>query len=78
MKTDISIPNPVYRAAEKLATRLGISISDLYTAALVSYVNEHEKEAVTETLNRVYANDSFPIEPELVKMQVATLEGDQW
>jgi hypothetical protein len=44
MKTDISIPNPIYQAAEKLAKELGISLSELYTAALTAYISEHEKK----------------------------------
>jgi len=78
MKTDISIPNPVFRSAEKLAKKLGISLSELYTAALMTYVTEHEKEAVTEALDRVYASESSQMEPELVKMQVAVLGGEEW
>jgi len=78
MKTDISIPNPVFRAAENLAKKMGISLSDLYTIALTSYVTEHEKENITDALDRVYANESSAMEPELVKMQVAALEGEQW
>ncbi|MEW6030735.1 MAG: ChpI protein [Chloroflexota bacterium] len=78
MKTDISIPNPVFRSAEKLAKKLGISLSELYTAALMTYVTEHEKEAVTETLDRVYSSNSSQMEPELVQMQVAVLGGEEW
>jgi len=78
MKTDISIPNPIFRSAEKLAQKLGISISELYTAALTTYVTEHEKAAVTETLDRVYASEPSQMEPELIQMQVAVLGGEEW
>jgi uncharacterized protein (DUF433 family) len=72
MKTDISIPNPIYHAAEKLALELGISLSELYAAALTSYVHEHEQKSVTDKLNEVYAVESSTIEPELVKMQIVS------
>ena len=78
MKTDISIPNPIYQAAEKLAKDLGVSLSELYTAALTAYVSDHEKKSVTERLNDVYANEPSTIEPELIKMQVASLGDEQW
>jgi len=78
MKTDISIPNPIHHAAEKLAKELGISLSELYTAALTTYVFEHEKKSVTEKLNDVYENEDSTIEPELVKMQVAIVGNEQW
>ena len=78
MKTDISIPNPIHHAAEKLAKELGISLSELYTAALTTYVVEHEKKNVTEKLNDVYMNENSTIEPELVKMQIAIVGNEQW
>jgi hypothetical protein len=78
MKTDISIPNPLRHAAEKLAKELGISLSELYAAALKSYVYDHEKKSVTEALNDVYSNESSAIEPGLTKMQVAAVGDEQW
>ena len=77
MKTDISIPNPIYQAAEKLAKELGISLSELYTAALTTYVSEHEKKNVTERLDTVYATEPSSIGPELVEMQI-TAEFNAW
>ena len=78
MKSDISIPNIVFQAAETLAKRMGVSLSELYTAALNAYVAEHQKENITETLDQVYADEPSTLEPELVKMQVVSLEGEQW
>lgn len=78
MKSDISIPNPVFHAAQNLAKKMGVSLSELYTAALNAYVAEHEKENITETLDQVYAEEPSTLEPELVNLQVVSLEGDQW
>ena len=78
MKTDISIPNPVFRATENLARKMGVSLSELYTAALNAYVAEHQKENITDALDQVYANEESALEPELLKMQVVSLEGKQW
>jgi len=78
MKSDISVPNPVFHAAENLAKKMGVSLSELYTAALNAYVAEHQKENITETLDRVYSNEPSNLEPELVKMQVLSLENEQW
>jgi metal-responsive CopG/Arc/MetJ family transcriptional regulator len=78
MKSDISIPTVVFQAAENLAKKMGVSLSELYTAALNSYVAEHQKENITETLDQVYADEPSALEPELVKMQVESLEGEQW
>ena len=77
MKADISIPNPIYEAAEQLAQRLGMSLSELYTAALTAYVTAHQEE-VTEALNRVYETESSTIEPVLVRIQLASVGGETW
>ena len=78
MKFDVSIPNPVLHAAENLAKKMGVSLSELYTAALNAYVAEHQKENITETLDQIYAEEQSTLEPELVKMQVESLEGKEW
>lgn len=70
MKTDISIPNRMHQAAEKLAKELGISLSELYTATLTAYVSDHEKESVAEGLDTVYTTQPSTVEPELVEMQI--------
>jgi len=78
MKQDISIPNPIFQAAEDLAKKMGVSLSELYTAALNAYVAEHQKENITETLDQIYADEPSTLEPELVKMQVLSLDGENW
>jgi predicted RecB family endonuclease len=78
MKTNISIPNPIHEAAEQLAQTLGVSLSDLYTAALTAYVTAHQREEVTEALNRVYEREPSTIEPGLVTIQLASVGGETW
>ncbi len=73
MKTDISIPNPVYQAAKQLAETLGISLNELYTVALTTYVTSHQNGGVTEALNRVYDKESSAIDPTLVRVQITSL-----
>jgi len=75
MKTDITIPRPISDAAEQLAQKLGISLSEFYTAALASYLTTHQKK-VTEMLNRVYETEASTLEPTLVQLQVASLDGE--
>jgi hypothetical protein len=78
MKSDIFIPNPLFRSAQQLAEKLGISLSDLYAAALSDYVISHEKGNVTEILNQVYETEPSEIEPELVTIQMISVGGDSW
>ena len=70
MKTDISIPNRIYQAAEKLAKELGVSLSELYTAALIAYVSDHEKKNVAEGVDIAYTTESSTIKSELVEIQI--------
>jgi predicted transcriptional regulator len=63
MKTAISLPEAVFRDAERLAKRLKKSRSRLYSDAVAEYVARHEPEAITESLNRLAAGlDTRPDE----------------
>lgn len=55
MKTAISIPDEVFREAERLAERLDKSRSQLYSEAVAEYVSRHDPETVTERLDAVLA-----------------------
>ena len=53
MKVAISLPDPVFRAAETLARRLRKSRSQLYAEAIAEYVGAHGAKALTARLNSV-------------------------
>jgi metal-responsive CopG/Arc/MetJ family transcriptional regulator len=53
MKTAISLPDRVYREAERYAKRTRKSRSQLYAEALAEYLARHAPEAVTEAMNSV-------------------------
>lgn len=55
MKTAISIPDDIFKDAERLAKRMKKSRSQLYSHALREYVARHAADRVTETLDRVCA-----------------------
>ena len=63
MKTALSIPDPIFHEAERLARRRKISRSQLYSEALAEYLRRHDPHAVTETLNRVCAEVGERIDP---------------
>jgi metal-responsive CopG/Arc/MetJ family transcriptional regulator len=54
MKTAISIPDRVFRSAEQLAARLGVSRSELYSKALAALVERHRDDLITSRLNEIY------------------------
>jgi hypothetical protein len=76
MMADISIPSPIFEAAEQLAQRLGMSLSEFYTAALTAYVAACQRNDVTEALNRIYETEPSAIDPLLAKVQVVSLAGE--
>lgn len=78
MKVDISVPNPIFEAAQQLAQKLDMSLSELYTAALVAYVAAYQDEDVTEKLDEIYESEPSTLEPELVTLQVASIGGESW
>lgn len=78
MKTAISLPDPIFEAAEDLVKRLGISRSQLYATALVKYLDSFNDEAVIQALNEVYADSAETIDPVLMHMQIHTLPEEAW
>ncbi len=54
MKTAISLPEDLFKEAEKFARRSRKSRSKLYTEALTEYLRRHSPDYVTEAMNKVY------------------------
>jgi metal-responsive CopG/Arc/MetJ family transcriptional regulator len=53
MKTAVSIPDEVFKGAEKLARKARKSRSQLYSEALKEYISRHDSDEITEAMNRV-------------------------
>lgn len=53
MKTAVSLPDRVYRDAERYARRARKSRSQLYAEALSEYLARHAPDEVTEDMNAV-------------------------
>jgi len=75
MKTAISIPDRIFRSAEQLAARLGVSRSELYSKALAALVEKHQDHLITARLNEIYRPDGegSALDPELASLQHRTL-----
>ena len=73
MKTEISVPNPIHEAAQRLAEELGMSLSEFYVAALAAYVAAYQNGDVTKRLDEVYATEDSTLEPEVVAIQIASI-----
>lgn len=55
MKVAVSIPDPVFRAAERASKRLRLPRSRLYARALESFLKDRSGDEITARLNEVYA-----------------------
>jgi hypothetical protein len=76
MKTAVSIPDRIFRSAERLAARWGISRSALYAKALDALLEKHSNESVTSQLNDVYGpkGGNSSLDPALPVLQQRTLK----
>ncbi|MBI2378442.1 MAG: hypothetical protein HYV07_30870 [Deltaproteobacteria bacterium] len=78
MKTAISLPDDVFRAAERVAKRKGLSRSEFYTRAIRALVKEEDEASITEQLNKVYRDSDSNLDPVLAKLQSQALEREKW
>lgn len=78
MKTAISLPDAVFRAGERHASRFRLTRSELYARALREYLARHSDDAVTESLNRVYAREPSGLDPALRALQIRGLARESW
>ena len=80
MKTAISIPNPVFEAAEQLAERIGMSRSELYATAVAQYMTRHRAAGVRERLDAVYEIDDEAARLEAVMgiVQTESAPDEDW
>lgn len=60
MKTAVSVPDDVFRSAERFARRVRKSRSRLYAEALAEYLARHAPDEVTEDMNMVVAQLGAP------------------
>jgi hypothetical protein len=78
MKTAISIPDGVFKAAERLARRLKISRSELYATAVAAFLDRHTETEITEALDQVYGKEPSAVDPVLSTLQAASLPREDW
>jgi metal-responsive CopG/Arc/MetJ family transcriptional regulator len=78
MKTAIYMPDDIFSTAEKIARRLKISRSELYTRAVKEYIAELEFESTTEKLNTIYAQEDSKLDDGWRQLQKRELHGEEW
>ena len=78
MKTAVSLPDHLFKAAETLAGKLGVSRSRLYATALEEFILRHQTRRVSERLDAVYATEASDLAPEVAKAQSRSLQESDW
>ncbi len=78
MKTAVSIPDEVYKGAERLARRTKKSRSRLFSEALREYLARHAPDEVTETMNRACAEAGEAKDPFVSSAARRVLERSEW
>lgn len=78
MKVAVSVPDPIFDAAERLARQRRVPRSQLFAEALQEYVSRHGTEAVTAKLNQIYAAEDSGLEESLTRAQAAALDHEAW
>jgi F420-dependent methylenetetrahydromethanopterin dehydrogenase len=63
MKTAISIPDPLFHAAERAAKRQKVSRSRFYAKAVAAYLKSQREREITGALDAVYASQPSEIDP---------------
>ncbi|MDJ0771196.1 MAG: hypothetical protein QNJ12_20580 [Ilumatobacter sp.] len=77
MKTAVSIPDPLFEAADRLARRRKISRSALYAEALERLLAEQSDDDVTARLDDVYAEHTSVLDAAVAAAQAETLR-EEW
>jgi len=63
MKTAVSIPDPLFKHAERLAKRSKLSRSELYARALQLYVRRFDRDEITRQANEYAAKFNTALPP---------------
>jgi metal-responsive CopG/Arc/MetJ family transcriptional regulator len=78
MKVAISVPDPVFEAADRLAKQRDVPRSQLFSEALQEYLLRHGSTAITTRLNEVYAVQDSVLDQHLAYAQFAATDDEAW
>jgi metal-responsive CopG/Arc/MetJ family transcriptional regulator len=78
MKTAISLPDPLFHAAEQFAQAHGMSRSELFARALQTYLQTYQAHDITETLNQIYTEEESALDPRVIRAQAQVVTKEDW
>ncbi|MBU0480270.1 MAG: ribbon-helix-helix domain-containing protein [Proteobacteria bacterium] len=77
MKTAISIPDKLFRAADRYAKAHGVSRSSLYAEAVAKFLEQHPTELITKQLNEVYSSEPAKLNDTISNLQFGSIEKEE-
>jgi predicted transcriptional regulator len=77
MKIAISVPDPLFKAADALARKLRKSRSQLYAEAMAAYLGAQGADAIRDKLNEIYAVEDSTPDPALLQLMVDALDPNE-
>ena len=77
MKVAVSIPDPLFAEADRLAKRRKLSRSQLYAQALELLVSREDQTEITRRLNEVYGRVDSRLDRRLAAAQSEALR-EEW
>lgn len=77
MKTAISVEDELFQEADKVAQKLGLSRSRIYSLALEDYLRGHRRREALEQLNEVYDGQPEAMAAK-IKAKARTVLTDKW
>jgi hypothetical protein len=77
-KTAVSIPTPLFEAAERQAKKRGITRSQLYAEALKKILADDRAAEITAQLNAVYGEEEAERDPFLTEAAKRVFERVEW
>ncbi len=78
MKTAISIPDPLFKAAERAAKRQKVSRSRFYAKAVAAYLKSQRDKSIKEALDAVYASEDSSLDPVIARIQSLSIGPEEW
>jgi metal-responsive CopG/Arc/MetJ family transcriptional regulator len=76
MKVAVSVPDPLFEAAERISQKLHMPRSQLYAKALEAFVKSHRAPGIRESLEAVYGTEASELDPLLEDLQAEALRED--
>lgn len=78
MKTAISIPDALFRAADRAAKRQKVSRSRFYARAVWAYLKTQQAKGVKEAMDAAYATEESSLDPVIARMQSLSIGREEW